>query len=697
MTAGPRVVGLRGLERSLALFHQALSDRPCSLVPYENDAHERQHPDTASSVRLPSHVQVPEAARTDAEWYRVAVAHRAMHHELGTFSFDLSRDEPFFRRLRPSVDLQERNPLEVFFGSFSRPVFAVEVFAALEDLRIDESVIRTWKGLRRPYNWVREDALASRPDLAELPPRTAAAEVLVRLSLGLDEIKVPESLRSPVLQLASVAAVLTSPKATVETSAEATVRAYSVLARLPNLGTATGPPTRVSLDGDDAELREQRSYSLGTKEVRLEGSEVFDVRFAPVRYRDVPGPRYLGQQASGMPLREAILRTTAEAPAPVESSEELSQKSQQAESGQVDVTNTARAAPPPEPLPHDHGPDLDGHHHATEGPLQATARGEYVYPEWDDVASAYLSDWCRVRESRPRIGGSAHVYRQAVMRHRHLLPELVAELRRVGSDGLRRVHRTRFGDELHLDACIEATVDLRVGVTPSEAIYTDVTRDARDVVVAFAVDLSSSTAERLPVDPRRPGEVRRILDVEREAVCLLVAALERVGDSYGIYGFSGTGRQDVRLRVVKDIAERRSPAMLHRIEGLRPEHTTRMGPVIRHLARKLKNDAAPTKLLMVISDGRPFDLDYGQQYGDEAVLPYALADTARALQEARDQGVRPYLVTVDALGDDYLRTICDPDEYHVLDDARGLPASLASLYLAARSRRRRNQGELTLR
>jgi nitric oxide reductase activation protein len=121
------------------------------------------------------------------------------------------------------------------------------------------------------------------------------------------------------------------------------------------------------------------------------------------------------------------------------------------------------------------------------------------------------------------------------------------------------------------------------------------------------------------------------------------------------------------------------------MDGLRPHHTTRMGPVVRHLTHLLAGSAAPTKLLLMVSDGRPFDLDYGQQYGEDAVLDYAVQDTAMALTEARERGVRPYLVTVDAAGAGYLGQICQPHEYHVIADPRDLPASLAALYLTARA------------
>jgi nitric oxide reductase activation protein len=92
--------------------------------------------------------------------------------------------------------------------------------------------------------------------------------------------------------------------------------------------------------------------------------------------------------------------------------------------------------------------------------------------------------------------------------------------------------------------------------------------------------------------------------------------------------------------------------------------------------------------MLILSDGRPFDLDYGQQYGEEMVMEYALADTARALAEARARGVRPYLITVDPAGGDYLGKMCDPREYHVISDARELPAALAQLYAVARAEAR---------
>jgi nitric oxide reductase NorD protein len=677
--------GFEPAQQALTLYFRALAGCGCELVPYADDADLWQHPDTATTVRLPARVAYEDAE----EWYRVAVTHRSLHHALGTFGLDLAAPEPLFARRRPDLPPAHVPALEAFARLFGRTALAVEVFAVLEDLRLDTVALRRLAGLVPAYQRVRHDALADRPELALLPPRAAVAEALVRFSLGAGSVLAPAALLGPLSTVIATARRLLDPRATVESSAEATIRVYAVLAALPNVGAIrTARP--VAFDALDADVDDPR-LAPATEELRLEGDELLDVRLVPVRYRDVPGPRYAGQSASGMPLQEAILRMTTVDPLDTQQSADadtdgFAEKSLQAERGGVDVTATER---PPEPLPHDHGPDLDDHHEHAHGHLRARGRDEFVYPEWDDRAGRYLAEWCLVRQGRPRPVRSDRRHRRALARHGHLLPGLVAQLERVRPAGRLLVPREPYGDDLDLDACVDAMVDLRAGVQPSPHVYAALQEQRRDVAVAIALDLSSSTAERLPPDPRRPTRVERILDLQRDAVSLLLEALERVGDGYGIYGFSGGGRDDVRLSVVKDLDERRTPAMLHRLEGLVPDHTTRMGPAIRHLTARLGRSDAATKVLLVVSDGRPYDLDYGQQYGDSAVLDYAVADTARALAEARERGVRPYLVTVDPAGRDYLSEMCDPREYHVIADARDLPAALGQLYAVARSERLR--------
>ncbi len=682
-------------QHAMTLYYRAISGRGCEIVPYDDDADLWQHPDTATTIRLPSRAPLDDHGRyTDVAWYQVALTHRALHHTLGTFRLDLARDEPLFTRLRPNPPDDDRDvpALERFARLFGRTALAVEVFALCEDTRIDAAASRLLPGLDAAYRAVRHAARHERPDLALLPPRSAVAEALVRFSLGAEGVTAPAALAEPMATVIAAAGRLLDRRATVESSAEATIRIYDVLAGLPNVGPirAVRPMVFADLVSTVRPDLDDPAFGQFRDELRLEGDEKFDVRLVPVRYRDTPGPRYAGQQASGMPLQEAILRMTPDLDAASADADTdgFQARSLDAERGGVDVTATDRPDAPPEPLPHDHGPDLDDHHRPTSGQLRATGRDEFVYPEWDSVAGHYLADWCLLRLRRPRTVHADRTHRRALARHGHLLPGLVAQLERVRPAGRDVVLRMPYGDDLDLDACIDAMVDLRVGIEPSDRVFASVQERRRDVAVAIGIDLSSSTAERLPPDPGNPKEVNRILDLERDAVSLLTEALERIGDAYGIYGFSGGGRDDVRLSVVKDLDERRSPALTHRLAGLTPDHTTRMGPAIRHLTHRLGRSEAATKIMLIVSDGRPYDLDYGQQYGDDAVLDYALADTARALDEARAAGVRPYLITVDPAGGDYLARMCDAREYHVIGDARDLPASLAELYVVARAEAR---------
>ena len=480
--------------------------------------------------------------------------------------------------------------LERFARLFGRTALAVEVFAVLEDLRVDAVALRLFAGLAPAYERVRHDALADRPELAVLPPRAAVAEALVRFSLGASAVMAPAALHGPLSTVVAVARRLLNPRATVESTAEAAIRVYAVLAALPNVGAIrTARP--VAFDRSRPRTWTTRGSRWRPTSCGWRATRRWTSGWCRCATGTCPGPGTRVRRRPGMPLQEAILRMTVDTEQSQDADTDgFAERSLQAERGGVDVTATER---PPEPLPHDHGPDLDDHHEHAHGHLHARGRDEFVYPEWDHRAGRYLADWCLVRLGSPKPVRSDRRHRRALSRHGHLLPGLVSQLERVRPAGRMLVPRQPYGDDLDLDACVDAIVDLRTGVPPSPHVYAALREERRDVAVALAIDLSSSTAERLPPDPRRPTRVERILDLQRDAVSLLIEALERVGDGYGIYGFSGGGRDDVRLSVVKDLDERRTPAMLHRLEGLTPDHTTRMGPAIRHLTARLAAQPRP--------------------------------------------------------------------------------------------------------
>jgi nitric oxide reductase NorD protein len=674
---------------ALALYYRALCGRVCSLVPYDDGGGPWEHADTETTVWLPSRAPLDDHADFTAdEWYQVAMTHRAMHQRLGTFELDLDRDEPLFRRLRPAAAGNPAVPaLERLAALFGHSVLGVHIFATCEDLRIDAATDRLYPGLASAARGVHHGALHERPQPAALFPRAAAIEALVRLSLGGSLILAATVMEEPIARITAIARLLRDPRATATSSVEAALRICDVLAGLPTKG-AHRAVHEFRFDDAVGDPEDPR-FDVATLPRRLAGAEGFGGWYVPVAYRDWPGPRYVGEQAADLSLADLLpqvaQRSTALAHAHDSGDEDGGETTRHRQSPLAnDATPAARSDLTPDMRPAVPLPGSADLVSPSTAPLAARASNEFTYPEWDVYAGRYLPDFTRVRVLPAPAHRSDHRHYRALARYGHVVARMVRSLERVRPDGQTVTRRAVAGDDLDLDGCVDAMIDLRVGVEPGDRLFTDLRHPLRQVAVAFAIDLSGSTAIALPPDPEAPGTVRRVLDLQRDAVSLVARALDRIGDDYGIYGFSGSGRDDVRLCVVKDVEERHTPTVWRRMGGLVPDHTTRMGPAIRHLSRRLQAVDAATKLLIVISDGRPFDIDYGQQYGDEGILAYAVGDTAKALDEARTSGVHPYLITVDPDGDDYLAGACDPRGYHVIAEAADLPEALAELYVAVR-------------
>jgi nitric oxide reductase NorD protein len=170
---------------------------------------------------------------------------------------------------------------------------------------------------------------------------------------------------------------------------------------------------------------------------------------------------------------------------------------------------------------------------------------------------------------------------------------------------------------------------------------------------------------------------RRIIDVTKEALVLMAEALEEIGDAYAMYGFSGQGKDNVEFYHVKSFAEVLSPTVKGRLGAVEPKRSTRMGTAIRHALEKLKDVACRVKLLVVLSDGFPQDMDYGS---DRRSITYGLRDTTTALREAERAGVLTFCLTVDKAGHDYLREMCEESRYLVLGDVESLPTELPKVY-----------------
>jgi nitric oxide reductase NorD protein len=282
------------------------------------------------------------------------------------------------------------------------------------------------------------------------------------------------------------------------------------------------------------------------------------------------------------------------------------------------------------------------------------------YPEWDYRVAAYRSPGATVHERLAPPGPRAWV-ESTLATHCSMLDILRRrfEMLRARRTTLRRQFD---GDEIDLDACVDAHADRRSGMPMDSALYQSHRRNLRDMAILLLIDVSGSTDAWISAH-------RRVIDVEREALLLVCIALAELREPYAVQAFSGHGPQAVTVDAVKGFEEAYTDDTALRIAGLEPDQYTRAGTAIRHASAVLMRQSATHRLLLLLSDGKPNDVDlYDGRYGVE--------DTRQAVVEARLQGISAFCLTVDRSGSSYLPTIFGAQHYAMLNRPERLPAVL---------------------
>ncbi|HET7318802.1 MAG TPA: VWA domain-containing protein [Nitrospirota bacterium] len=292
-------------------------------------------------------------------------------------------------------------------------------------------------------------------------------------------------------------------------------------------------------------------------------------------------------------------------------------------------------------------------------------RRTVYYDEWDSKIGDYRKDWVRVREMDTPESSSAF-YDRTVSEQYGLVSILRRYFGLLRPDRIQRFFREERGDDIDFDAMIESVVERHAGVTPSDRVYIRREKNLRDVSVAFLVDMSYSTGDELPSG-------KRIIDVEREGLVLMAEALESIGDQWAVYGFSSNYRDKMDFYVIRDFDERSPVRFQQRFDYIKPMAQTRLGAAIRHATKLLARQGSRIRLLILLSDGRPYDVDYGD-------ADYAVEDTRHALWEAKKKGVFSFCITVDKKSRDYLPYMYGETNYTLIDNVETLPIRLPLIY-----------------
>jgi hypothetical protein len=289
----------------------------------------------------------------------------------------------------------------------------------------------------------------------------------------------------------------------------------------------------------------------------------------------------------------------------------------------------------------------------------------FWYKEWDCNLHDYLSTHTRVLDkSMPEFSDDFFI--STLKQHQGLVQNIRYAFELLRPEGLIRLRQWVEGDEFDYRALLDFAMDKKAGKIPSDRLYIKHIKQTRDVAVLLLVDLSRSTSNTV-----YDSKVT-ILNVEKEAIVLFCEALQVVGDAFAIAGFSSTGPLGVDYLRIKDFEENLDDRVKQRINAMAPQRNTRMGAAIRHATCQLENISSKVRLLIILSDGFPNDIDYKHRY--------AIEDTRKAIFEARSKNIFTHAITVHFAGDPKLDDLYGNVHHNVISDVRELPDKLLRIY-----------------
>jgi hypothetical protein len=295
----------------------------------------------------------------------------------------------------------------------------------------------------------------------------------------------------------------------------------------------------------------------------------------------------------------------------------------------------------------------------------------YHYQEWDYHVQLYRPDWSTVLERRQERGDPELMdeiltkYKPIASRIRHLIDALQPQ-------GIVRRRGYEEGEELDLNAAVRAMIDIRRGVMPDPRINIRITRHVRELAIVVLMDLSQSTNEHIDKDdPESPT----VLQLTRESTGLLAWAIDSIGDAFAVHGFASDGRHDVQYYRFKDFNQPYEDEAKSRLAGMRGGLSTRMGSALRHAGWHLTQQSAQKRLVLLITDGEPADID-------ERDPQYLRHDTKKAVEDLAMRGIYTYCLTLDPLADRYVARIFGENSYSIVDHVERLPERLPAVFAA---------------
>lgn len=291
------------------------------------------------------------------------------------------------------------------------------------------------------------------------------------------------------------------------------------------------------------------------------------------------------------------------------------------------------------------------------------------YAEWDCATHSYRPDWASVYEALHPSGDSMVIDR-LLEKHTALSKRLKRLLELLKPQDKVRIRYQEEGSELDLDIALRSLIDYRSGVTPDPRINMSHRTSGRDISVLLLVDQSESLNQHVAAGTG----TQTILELSQEAVALLAWVMDGLGDPLCIAGFNSNTRHEIRYQHIKGFSERWDDTVKGRVAAMSASYSTRMGAALRHAGHYLNARPADKKILLVLTDGEPADVDVDDS-------GYLRADSRKAVEELSTQGITSFCLSLDPKADQYVSEIFG-NRWRVLDRIEKLPEQLPLLYLS---------------
>ncbi len=289
--------------------------------------------------------------------------------------------------------------------------------------------------------------------------------------------------------------------------------------------------------------------------------------------------------------------------------------------------------------------------------------GKGIYlPEWNFKKQIYLQKYCLLQPLLAKDLGSPEMPKNL----QPLIKKLKAQLNLFLLNQYKQ-KRQDAGEEINIDAWIEfATEPNKAGL--NQNFYNSNQRQNRELSTLILADLSLSTETYV-------DDETRIIDVVRDTLLIFAESINTLGDKFGLFGFSSVKNKMIRYHILKNFNEEYKPNIIQRINAIKPGFYTRLGAAVRQSIEVLEKQKTENKLLLIVSDGKPNDLDrYEGRYGVE--------DTKKAIDEAKKKGITPFCVTIDSESHSYLNYIFGVNNYTIVKNSKKLPQILPSIYFS---------------